>query len=92
MLEEAAEKGVAAEATFLNLGRVLAQSGRLEKSIESLHQALSLNPQSEETLLTLAMVHSLKDERALARQFLQQLLKLNPDHEQAGFLLERLGN
>jgi tetratricopeptide (TPR) repeat protein/predicted AlkP superfamily phosphohydrolase/phosphomutase len=63
-----------------NLGRTLANQGKLNEAEAEFHKALALNPNDADALLNLATVAALRGSPARAEQLVKQALAANPDH------------
>jgi tetratricopeptide (TPR) repeat protein/predicted AlkP superfamily phosphohydrolase/phosphomutase len=63
-----------------NLGRTLANQGKLNEAESEFHKALALDPNDADALLNLATVATLRGSAAHAEQLVKQALAANPDH------------
>jgi len=63
-----------------NLGRTLANAGKLDEAEAEFAKALELNPNDADALLNLATVASLRGNPARAEHLVKQALRANPDH------------
>ncbi|HVN37468.1 MAG TPA: tetratricopeptide repeat protein [Myxococcota bacterium] len=63
-----------------NLGRTLANQGKLNEAEEEFHKALALAPNDADALLNLATVAALRGNPTQAEQLVKQALAANPDH------------
>jgi tetratricopeptide (TPR) repeat protein len=71
-----------------NLGRTLANAGKLDEAEAEFGKALELNPNDADALMNLGSVASLRGNPARAELLVKQALRANPDHTGA---LARLG-
>ena len=63
-----------------NLGRTLANAGKLDEAETEFAKALELNPNDADALLNLGTVASLRGNPARAENLVKQALRANPDH------------
>lgn len=66
---------------FSTLGRVLGQMGRIDEAMSAYAKALSIDRQSQATLVGLARLHMIRSERDQARKILRQAKEFHPDDE-----------
>ena len=66
---------------FATMGRILAQMGRIDESMQAFDHALSIDRQSQSALVGLARLHLMRSERDQARKVLQQAAEFHPDDE-----------
>jgi tetratricopeptide (TPR) repeat protein len=63
-----------------NLGRTLANAGKLDEAEAEFAKALELNPNDADALLNLGTVAALRGNPARAEHLVKQALRANPDH------------
>ncbi len=75
---------------FSTLGRVLGQMGRIDEAMSAYAKALSIDRQSQATLVGLARLHMIRSERDQARKILHQAKEFHPDDEKITDMLNAL--
>ena len=75
---------------FSTLGRVLGQMGRIDEAMSAYAKALSIDRQSQATLVGLARLHMIRSERDQARRILHQAKEFHPDDEKITDMLNAL--
>ena len=75
---------------FSTLGRVLGQMGRIDEAMSAYAKALSIDRQSQATLVGLARLHMIRSERDQARKILHQAKEFHPDDEKISDMLTAL--
>ncbi|MCW5603617.1 MAG: tetratricopeptide repeat protein [Burkholderiales bacterium] len=80
---------------YLELGKMLAQSGELDPALEHLRQAVALAPESDEAHVALGNVHDMRGDDRAAEEGYRAALAINPGqaaaHYNLGLLLKRCG-
>ncbi len=73
--------------TYLQLGRLYAQTKKNDDAVAAYQQALAINPQGEDALANIALIYHQQNDADHAITYLEKLVKLDPDHFQANYLL-----
>jgi tetratricopeptide (TPR) repeat protein len=76
----AGEAGPSSPEIHNNLGRTLANAGKLDEAEAEFAKALELNPNDADALLNLGTVAVLRGNPARAEHLVKQALRANPDH------------
>lgn len=73
--------------TYLQLGRLYAQSKKNKEAVAVYQDALKLNPQGKDALANIALIYHQQNDPDHAIHYLEKLVKIDPHHFNANYLL-----
>ena len=78
------------ETAWCNLGYAYLKYGNISEAQECFNNSISLNPNHIQTLLNLASLHLLLDEKEKVQKYLNRVLNIQPKHLKARNLLNQI--